>query len=138
MNQNYFDPVARRRSFAIISHPDAGKMTLTEKLLLFGGAIQLAGEVRAKVNRLFLIDNLLFSGRLIEGVLRLSGFYWQGRRNACTVRVKHNDIVSRRIPRSFDGFRILHLSDLHIEMSGPAMSRVLELLAGTSTDNRPA
>ncbi|WP_196240297.1 peptide chain release factor 3 [Alsobacter soli] len=44
-------PVARRRTFAIISHPDAGKTTLTEKLLLFGGAIQLAGEVKAKKNR---------------------------------------------------------------------------------------
>src|ERR1700738_1707791 len=84
--------------------------------------------------RFSLIENLLFSGRLIEGVLRLSGFYWQGRRNACKVRVKHNDIVSRRIPRSFDGFRILHLSDLHIDMSGPAMSRVLELLPGLEYD----
>jgi peptide chain release factor 3 len=45
------DPVSRRRTFAIISHPDAGKTTLTEKLLLFGGAIALAGEVRAKANR---------------------------------------------------------------------------------------
>ncbi|HVV93556.1 MAG TPA: peptide chain release factor 3 [Hyphomicrobiales bacterium] len=44
-------PAARRRTFAIISHPDAGKTTLTEKLLLFGGAIQLAGEVKAKKNR---------------------------------------------------------------------------------------
>src|SRR5512144_2647819 len=43
--------VSRRRTFAIISHPDAGKTTLTEKLLLFGGAIQLAGEVKAKKNR---------------------------------------------------------------------------------------
>ncbi|MBN9262547.1 MAG: peptide chain release factor 3 [Hyphomicrobium sp.] len=43
--------VARRRTFAIISHPDAGKTTLTEKLLLFGGAIQLAGQVRAKGDR---------------------------------------------------------------------------------------
>jgi ABC-type multidrug transport system ATPase subunit len=40
-----------RRTFAIISHPDAGKTTLTEKLLLFGGAIQLAGEVKAKGER---------------------------------------------------------------------------------------
>jgi peptide chain release factor 3 len=45
------DPVSRRRTFAIISHPDAGKTTLTEKLLLFGGAIQLAGQVRAKGDR---------------------------------------------------------------------------------------
>src|SRR6202140_2033213 len=43
--------VERRRTFAIISHPDAGKTTLTEKLLLFGGAIQLAGQVKAKRNR---------------------------------------------------------------------------------------
>ena len=40
--------ISRRRTFAIISHPDAGKTTLTEKLLLFGGAIQLAGQVKAK------------------------------------------------------------------------------------------
>lgn len=40
--------VASRRTFAIISHPDAGKTTLTEKLLLFGGAIQLAGAVKAR------------------------------------------------------------------------------------------
>jgi len=44
--------VTRRRSFAIIAHPDAGKTTLTEKLLLFGGAIQLAGEVKAKKDRI--------------------------------------------------------------------------------------
>src|SRR3546814_12659524 len=40
--------VARRRTFAIISHPDAGKTTLTEKLLLFAGAIQIAGSVKAR------------------------------------------------------------------------------------------
>ena len=40
--------VARRRTFAIISHPDAGKTTLTEKLLLYGGAIEMAGAVRAR------------------------------------------------------------------------------------------
>ncbi len=47
----YATEVARRRTFAIISHPDAGKTTLTEKLLLFGGAIQLAGQVKAKRDR---------------------------------------------------------------------------------------
>ncbi|MGH7054748.1 MAG: peptide chain release factor 3, partial [Stellaceae bacterium] len=45
------DETLRRRTFAIISHPDAGKTTLTEKLLLFGGAIQLAGEVKARGER---------------------------------------------------------------------------------------
>ena len=42
--------IARRRTFAIISHPDAGKTTLTEKLLLYGGAIHTAGSVRAKAS----------------------------------------------------------------------------------------
>jgi peptide chain release factor 3 len=40
--------IARRRTFAIVSHPDAGKTTLTEKLLLFGGAIQMAGTVKGR------------------------------------------------------------------------------------------
>ena len=38
----------KRRTFAIISHPDAGKTTITEKLLLFGGAIQMAGSVKSR------------------------------------------------------------------------------------------
>jgi len=42
------EEIAKRRTFAIISHPDAGKTTLTEKLLLFGGAIQLAGTVKGR------------------------------------------------------------------------------------------
>lgn len=44
-------PAAKRRTFAIISHPDAGKTTLTEKLLLFSGAIQMAGQVKARGER---------------------------------------------------------------------------------------
>ena len=45
---DYSKEIQRRRTFAIISHPDAGKTTLTEKLLLYGGAINLAGSVKAK------------------------------------------------------------------------------------------
>ena len=40
--------ISRRRTFAIISHPDAGKTTVTEQILLFGGAIQTAGTVKVK------------------------------------------------------------------------------------------
>lgn len=49
--ENLRKEVERRRTFAIIAHPDAGKTTLTEKLLLYGGAIQLAGMVKAKKDR---------------------------------------------------------------------------------------
>ena len=50
-NSNLSESIAARRTFAIISHPDAGKTTLTEKLLLYGNAIELAGNVRARRNQ---------------------------------------------------------------------------------------
>ena len=43
--------ISRRRTFAIISHPDAGKTTLTEKMLLYSGAVQLAGTIRSRKNQ---------------------------------------------------------------------------------------
>ena len=51
INEEFIQHVARRRTFAIISHPDAGKTTLTEKLLLYAGAIELAGAVRGSKTR---------------------------------------------------------------------------------------
>lgn len=45
---DYTKEITKRRTFAIISHPDAGKTTLTEKFLLYGGAINLAGSVKGK------------------------------------------------------------------------------------------
>ncbi|MES2745852.1 MAG: peptide chain release factor 3, partial [Bdellovibrionota bacterium] len=54
MNQKQLEAeIAKRRTFAIISHPDAGKTTMTEKLLLYGGAINLAGSVKAKRSKKF-------------------------------------------------------------------------------------
>ena len=47
---DFVSEIKRRRTFAIISHPDAGKTTLTEKFLLYGGAIQSAGSVKGKQN----------------------------------------------------------------------------------------
>ena len=46
--KDFLNQIEKRRTFAIISHPDAGKTTLTEKLLLYGGAIQQAGIVKGK------------------------------------------------------------------------------------------
>ena len=51
LNVPLSESIAARRTFAIISHPDAGKTTLTEKLLLYGNAIELAGNVRARRNQ---------------------------------------------------------------------------------------
>lgn len=76
----------------------------------------------------FHIENLPFSQLLIEGTLRLAGLYWQGRRNAGKVKLSKNEIVSHRLPKPFDGFRVLHLSDLHTDMSEGAMRCLRELL----------
>ena len=48
LTMNFLEEINRRRTFGIVSHPDAGKTTLTEKLLLFGGAIQEAGAVKSQ------------------------------------------------------------------------------------------
>ncbi|MDP4189153.1 MAG: GTP-binding protein, partial [Bacteroidota bacterium] len=54
---DFLKEIQRRRTFAIISHPDAGKTTLTEKLLLFGGAIRVAGAVKSnKIKRTTVSD----------------------------------------------------------------------------------
>ncbi len=78
--------------------------------------------------KLLHIENLLFSHRLIEAVLKLSGFYWLGRKNAAELRLTASEIASPAIPQAFDGFRILHLSDLHTDMNEVAMTRLAAVL----------
>ena len=56
-DKNLIDEINRRRTFAIISHPDAGKTTLTEKFLLFGGAINTAGSVKGKANSKYAVSD---------------------------------------------------------------------------------
>jgi predicted MPP superfamily phosphohydrolase len=82
----------------------------------------------------FHIENLTYSHALIRTVLMLTGLYWKGLRNAGRVELRHNDIRLPGLPRAFDGFTILHLSDLHVEMSYEAMKRVPALLRETSYD----
>ncbi len=59
LNMKYHNEIQRRRTFAIISHPDAGKTTLTEKFLLFGGAIQVAGAVKSNKIKKFATSDFM-------------------------------------------------------------------------------
>ncbi len=93
----------RRRTFAIISHPDAGKTTLTEKLLLFGGAVQSAGAVKAR-------------GEAAARALRLDG----DRAGARHFRDRLGDDVRVRLPHlqparhaGPPGFQRGHVSHAH-------------------------
>ena len=63
----YSEEIERRRTFAIISHPDAGKTTLTEKLLLFGGAIHVAGAVKS--NKIIGMPPMCHLGKANSGIL---------------------------------------------------------------------
>jgi uncharacterized protein len=76
----------------------------------------------------FHIENLLASRVVIRAVLKTACLYGIGRRNAARVTLRHNEVRSPRVPASFDGFTILHVSDLHADMSGEAMASLGELL----------
>lgn len=82
----------------------------------------------------FHIENLKPSHALIRAVLMASGLYWHGARNAAKVELRHNRIVSPQLPQAFDGFTILQLSDLHVEMSEAAMRRVIALVKDLDYD----
>ena len=79
-------------------------------------------------------ENSTAAQTIIRTVLQLTGLYWRARRNTARVVVRRNDIVSTRLPPRFDGFTILHLSDLHVELNEAAMRRVCELVADLNYD----
>jgi predicted MPP superfamily phosphohydrolase len=82
----------------------------------------------------FHVENSKLSALAIEYILKATGLFWRGRKNAERVEVRRNRIVARGLPPSFDGFAILHLSDLHCDMSERAMRRVAELIPTLSYD----
>ena len=82
----------------------------------------------------FHIENLTPSHFFIRAVLMATGLYWRGISNAAKVALRHNRIASRQLPEVFDGFTILQLSDLHVEMSEAAMERVIDLLGEVRYD----
>jgi predicted MPP superfamily phosphohydrolase len=82
----------------------------------------------------FHIENWYSARSLIRAVLRLTGLYGRGRRNAERILVRRNDVSFKNLPPLFDGFTILHLSDLHVDMNEGAMRRLVELVGGLHYD----
>jgi uncharacterized protein len=82
----------------------------------------------------FHIENLRLSHVAIHFCLKLTGLYGRGLRNAAQVELRRHDVISSRIPKAFDGFKILHLSDLHVEMSEAAMMRLAAILPDIEYD----
>jgi uncharacterized protein len=82
----------------------------------------------------FHFENLPWSHFVVQFFLMMTGLYWRGRRNATNVTVRTNDVASKKIPASFNGFAILQLSDLHVELSLKALERLHHILPGLDYD----
>jgi uncharacterized protein len=82
----------------------------------------------------FHIENWYSAPSFIRFVLRLTGLYGRARRNAERVVVRENPVRLSRLPKSFGGFTILQISDMHVEMNEGAMRRLIELLPGLAYD----
>ena len=82
----------------------------------------------------FHIENLPIFDAMVGAVVRLSGTWWRGRANAARIRLRINHVFSDRLPREFDGFTILHLTDLHADMSKAAMVAAARLVGDLRYD----
>ncbi len=82
----------------------------------------------------FHIENWYSIHSVIRTILKVTGLYWRGRRNAERIVLNTNQVRSARLPSHFDGFTILHISDTHVDISQRAMLRLHELVVGLQYD----
>ena len=82
----------------------------------------------------FHIENWYSIHSVIRATLWLMGLYWRGRKNAEKIQVRHNHISMKTLPRQFEGFTLLHISDLHVDMNEGAMRRLTELISDMTYD----
>ncbi len=71
---------------------------------------------------------------LIRNTLKLTGLYWRGLKNAQRIHIRHHWITRQDLPPLFDGFTILHIGDMHVDMNRVPMQRLVELVAGINYD----
>jgi predicted MPP superfamily phosphohydrolase len=92
------------------------------------------GQIFGQGLNFFHPENWYLSPSIIRTTLKLTGLYWRARRNAENIQIRRHDIRLTDLPSSFDGFRILQLSDLHVDMNAGAMDRLVELLPDIAYD----
>jgi uncharacterized protein len=82
----------------------------------------------------FHIENWYSIHSVIRTVLKLTGLYWRGLRNAERVQVRQNNLRFASLPPAFDGFTVLHISDTHVELSRGALHHLETILPGLKYD----
>lgn len=82
----------------------------------------------------FHLENSSWAEWIIRNVLQATGLYWRARQNAERILVKRNEMRFKTLPPLFEGFTILHISDLHVDMNEAAMNRLIELVGSMQYD----
>ncbi len=82
----------------------------------------------------FHLENWYSAPAIIRTILKLAGLYWRARRNAESIVVRRNDLRFAELPPAFDGFTILHISDLHADMNEVAMGNLIQLIGSMQYD----
>jgi predicted MPP superfamily phosphohydrolase len=82
----------------------------------------------------FHLENAALAPAIIATALKLTGLYWRARQNAERVTVKRNELKFAALPERFDGYTILHISDMHVDTSEAAMERLVALVDGLHYD----
>lgn len=91
-------------------------------------------HIRGRGNKFFDTDSWYSVHSVIRTALRLTGLYRRGCDNAQRIEVRHNEVRLTRLPRAFDGYTLLHISDLHADMNVGAMRRLEMLVSGLTYD----
>ena len=82
----------------------------------------------------FHLENWHSAPSIIRAALKLTGLYWRAKKNAERIVVKHNDIAFKNLPSLFEGYTILHISDMHADMNEAAMQRLINLVGAMRYD----
>jgi predicted MPP superfamily phosphohydrolase len=82
----------------------------------------------------FHLENWYSAPFIIRTILKLTGLYWRARRNAESIVVRRDHLRFAELPPAFDGFTILHISDLHADMNEVAMGNLIQLVGGMQYD----
>ena len=130
---------ALRRTTLLLMTQDI--QTLLEKRLGVTHARQRLGiesekghHVFGKGINFFHPENWYSTHSLIKQIIRLSGMYGRGQRNACKIQVRENTVRIPDLPKNFDGYTLLHLSDLHVDMYDAATDALIDTISSLDYD----
>lgn len=108
-----------------------GRMHLRQRLGLEG---EHEAHVVRRGTHFFHLENWYSVHGFIRAALTLAGLHGRGRRNALNIQARDNDVWLSRLPAAFDGYTLLHLSDLHLDMSDDYLNRLIERVHGLTHD----